>query len=62
MTDISTRSIIRAESHSQLDMSLPNGCTWLYSAQDILSVKKKQKSHVKKITEVTACSMKMSKG
>lgn len=53
--------IVTAESHSQSDTFLPNGCTWLYSVQDILSVKK-WRSHIKKITEVAACSVKMSKG
>ena len=34
-----------AESHSQSDMSLPNGCTCLYAAEDTLSVKKKAEPH-----------------
>lgn len=40
--------------------SLPNACTWFYSAQGTPSVKN-QKSHNRKRAEVAACSVNISK-
>lgn len=44
----------------QWHMSLPNAWTWIYSTQDIPSLKK-QSSHSRRRTEVAACAVKMSK-